>query len=133
MASFNRVILVGNLCDDVELKQVGDNCVTDLRLAVNDRVKKNGEWVDETTFIDVTFWNRTAEIAEEYLSKGSACMIEGRLKMDTWEDRETGQNRSKHKIMGDRLVLLGGRSQASSESSSYAGAKSTPSTDGVPF
>lgn len=132
MASFNRVILVGNLCADVELKQVGDSCVTDLRLAVNDRVKQGGEWVDQTTYIDVTFWGRTAEIAEEYLSKGSPCMIEGRLKQDTWEDRETGQSRSKHKIMGDRLVLLGGRNSGSEFNSSNARA-TTPSTDGVPF
>jgi single-strand DNA-binding protein len=60
-------------------------------------------------------------------------MIEGRLKQDTWEDRETGQNRSKHKIMGDRLVLLGGRNQGGGESSSYTSTASTPSTDGVPF
>lgn len=132
MASFNRVILVGNLCADVELRDVGQNCVTDLRLAVNDRVKKDGEWVDETTYIDVTFWNRTAEIAEEYLSKGSPVMIEGRLKQDTWQDRETGQNRSKHKIQGDRLVLLGGRNQGGGDYCSPT-ASTTPSTDEVPF
>lgn len=132
MASFNRVILVGNLCADVELKQVGDSCVTDLRLAVNDRVKKNSELQDETTYIDVVFWGRTAEIAEEYLSKGSPVMVEGRLKMDQWSDRETGQKRSKHKVMGDRLVLLGGRNSGSEFTSSNAHS-STPSTDGVPF
>jgi single-strand DNA-binding protein len=102
---------------------------------VNDRVKKNGEWQDETTYIDVTFWGRTAEIAEEYLSKGSPCMIEGRIKQENWEDRDTGQKRSKHKVMGDRLVrlvLLGGRNSGNEFTSSNTRA-TTPSTDGVPF
>ncbi len=107
MASFNKVMLLGNLCADVELRNVGDTVVTDLRMAVNDRVKKGGEYVDETTYVDVTFWARTAEIASEYLSKGSPLLIEGKLKQDTWTDKTSGENRSKLKIAGDRLVLLG--------------------------
>jgi|DEB0MinimDraft_3_1074331.scaffolds.fasta_scaffold04852_5 single-strand DNA-binding protein len=130
MASFNRSVLVGNLCADVELRQVGDSCVTDLRLAVNDRVKRNGEWCEETTYIDVTFWGRTAEIAGEYLKKGSPCLVEGRLKQDNWQDRDTGANRSKHKIQGDRLVLLGSGSGGSNSSSNSA---TSPSTADIPF
>ena len=131
MASYNRVILVGNLCADVELRDVCDTCVTDLRLAVNDRVKRDGEWVEEATYVDVVFWGRTAEIAEQYLSKGSPCMVEGRLKQDTWEDKETGANRSKHKIVGDRLILLGGGNNAAGGGSSSRSA--SPSTEAVPF
>jgi len=131
MASYNRVVLVGNLCADVELRDVGDTCVTDLRLAVNDRVKRDGEWVEEATYIDVVFWGRTAEIAEQYLSKGSPCMVEGRLKQDTWEDKETGANRSKHKIVGDRLILLGGGNNAAGGGTSSRTA--SPSTEAVPF
>ena len=68
--------------------------VADIGLAVNDRRKnQNGEWIEETTFVDVTLWGRTAEVAGEYLSKGSPLLIEGRLKYDTWE--KDGQKRSK--------------------------------------
>ena len=85
MASFNRVILVGNLTRDVEVRYTqSQTAVTEVGLAVNDRVKKQGEWVDETTFVDITLWGRTAEIAGEYLSKGSPVLIEGRLKLDQW-------------------------------------------------
>jgi single-strand DNA-binding protein len=87
MASYNRVILMGNLTRDVQLRYTpGGTPVTEVGLAVNDRRKnQNGEWVDETTFVDVTFWGRTAEVAAEYLSKGSPVFVEGRLKLDTWE------------------------------------------------
>lgn len=108
MASFNRVILVGNLTRDVDLKYTaGNTAVTEIGLAVNDRVKKNNEWVDETTFVDITLWGRTAEVASEYLSKGSSVLIEGRLKLDTWE--KDGQKRSKLHVIGERMQMLGGR------------------------
>ena len=76
MASFNRVILVGNLTRDVELRYTqSGTAVTEIGLAVNDRVKRNDEWVDETTFVDITLWGRTAEVASEYLAKGSSVLI----------------------------------------------------------
>ncbi|MCA9270865.1 MAG: single-stranded DNA-binding protein [Planctomycetales bacterium] len=110
MASFNRVILLGNLTRDVEVKYTqGGTAVTDIGLAVNDRRKTaTGEWVDETTFVDVTLWGRTAEVASEYLSKGSPVLIEGRLKLDTWET--DGQKRSKLRVVGERMQMVGGRS-----------------------
>ena len=109
MASFNRVILVGNLTRDPELRYTpGGTAVTDIGLAVNDRRKNaQGEWVEETTFVDVTLWGRTAEIASEYLGKGAPALIEGRLKLDTWESE--GQKRSKLKVVGEKLQLLGAR------------------------
>lgn len=87
MASFNRVILLGNLTRDVELKHTqGGTAVTEVGLAVNDRRKDQaGKIIEETTFVDVTLWGRTAEIAAEYLGKGSPILVEGRLKLDTWE------------------------------------------------
>lgn len=108
MASFNRVILVGNLTRDIELKYTpGGTAVTDIGMAVNDRRKNaNGEWVDETTFVDVTLWGRTAEVASEYLSKGSPILVEGRLKLDMWETE--GQKRSKLRVVGERMQMLGG-------------------------
>ncbi len=110
MASYNRVILVGNLTRDPELRYIpSGTAVTDIGLAVNDRRKNsNGEWVDETTFVDVTLWARQAEVASEYLSKGSPVLIEGRLKLDSWENNE-GQKRSKLKVVGERMQMLGGR------------------------
>ena len=93
MASYNRVILVGNMTRDPELRYTpAGTAVTDIGLAVNDRRKNSsGEWVEETTFIDVTLWGRTAEVASEYLSKGAPVLIEGRLKLDQWE--QEGQKR----------------------------------------
>ena len=110
MASFNRVILLGNLTRDVEVKYLQSGmAVAEIGLAVNDRRKNQaGEWVDEATFVDITLWGRTAEVAGEYLSKGSPALIEGRLKLDQWET--DGQKRSKLKVVGERLQMLGGRS-----------------------
>jgi single-strand DNA-binding protein len=109
MASYNRVILVGNLTRDIELRYTQSGlAVTDIGLAVNDRRKtQTGEWVEETTFVDVTLWGRTAEVAGEYLSKGSPVLIEGRLKLDQWE--QEGQKRSRLKVIGERMQMLGGR------------------------
>lgn len=109
MASFNRVILVGNVTRDVELRFTQSGlAVTDLGLAVNDRRRNQaGEWIDETTFLDVTLWGRQAEVAGEYLSKGSPVLIEGRLKLDTWE--QDGQKRSKLRVVGERMQMLGSR------------------------
>ncbi len=108
MASYNRVILVGNLTRDPELRYIpSGTAVADIGLAVNDRVKKGNDWVDETTFVDVTLWARTAEVANEYLSKGSNVLIEGRLKLETWE--KDGQKRSKMKVVADKMQMLGSR------------------------
>ena len=109
MASFNRVILVGNLTRDPELRYIpSGTAVTDIGLAVNDRRKNaQGEWVEETTFVDVTLWGRTAEVASEYLNKGSPVLIEGRLKLDTWE--KDGKKNSKLRVIGERMQMLGGK------------------------
>ena len=109
MASFNRVILVGNLTRDPELRHIpSGTAVSEIGMAVNDRVKKDGQWVDETTFVDVTLWGRTAEVACEYLNKGAPLLIEGRLKLDRWE--KEGQKHSKLRVVADRMQMLGGRS-----------------------
>ena len=107
-ASYNRVILVGNLTRDIELRRTPQGtAVCDIGMAVNDRRKSGDEWVDETTFVDVTLWGRNAEVANEYTQKGSSVMIEGRLKFESWENE--GQKRSKLKVVADRLQLLGGK------------------------
>ncbi len=143
MASFNRVILLGNLTRDIELRYVGSGmAVTDIGLAVNDRVKRNDQWTEEVTFVDITLWGRTAEVANEYLSKGSSVLIEGRLKLDTWE--KDGQKHSKLKIVGERMQMVGGRGggrtsggdsshDSSSDYSSEPTMQSSPPRDEIPF
>src|SRR3954469_15777255 len=110
-ASFNKVILAGNLTRDPELRYTPSGmAVTDIGLAVNDRRKnQNGEWVEETTFVDITLWGRTAEICSEYCTKGTSLLIEGRLKLDSWDDKQSGQKRSKLKVVGERMQMLGGK------------------------
>ncbi len=109
MASYNRVVLLGNLTRDPELRYIpSGTAVADVGLAVNDRRKNaQGEWVEETTFVEVTLWARTAEVASEYLSKGSPVLIEGRLKLDQWET--DGQKRSKLKVIGEKMMLVGSK------------------------
>lgn len=132
MASFNRVVLVGNLTRDPELRYIpSGTAVSEIGLAVNDRVKKNDQWVDETTFVDITLWGRTAEVANEYLSKGSSVLIEGRLKLDSWE--KDGQKRSKLRVVGERMQMLGGRGEGGGGSRGAGASRAaTPSGGGRP-
>ncbi|MDP7378713.1 MAG: single-stranded DNA-binding protein [Pirellulaceae bacterium] len=128
MASYNRVVLVGNLTRDVDLRYTpSQTAVTDIGLSVNDRVKRNNEWVDETTFVDVTLWGRQAEVANEYLSKGAPVLIEGRLKLDTWE--QEGQKRSKLRVVGEKMQMLGSRSGGGS-GGGQSGGGSRPQSGG---
>ena len=111
MANLNKVMLIGNLTRDPEIKYTPKGtAVAQLGLAVN-RVWSNdaGEKQEETTFVDVELWGRQAEVAGEYLKKGRPVFIEGRLKLDSWDDKQTGQKRSKMKVVGEQLQLLGSR------------------------
>lgn len=113
MASFNKVILVGNLTRDPQVKYTtGGTAVTEIGLAVSRQWfdKQANSKKEETTFVDVTLWGRTAEIAGEYLAKGRPVLIEGRLQLDSWDDRETGQKRSKLRVVGENMTMLGSRS-----------------------
>ena len=114
MANLNKVMLIGNLTADPEPRTTPrGTALTELRIAVNRMAPgpNEGERREETTFLDVTCWGRTGEIAAQYLSKGRPVFIEGRLQMDTWEDRQTGQKRSRIRIVAENLQLLsGGRS-----------------------
>lgn len=107
MANLNRVIVLGNLTRDPELSFTKNHTpVCDLGLAVNERRKDaHGEWINEPVFIDVTMWNRLAEVACDFLRKGSPVLIEGRLRLDTFE--VDGQRRSKLKVIGENMQLLG--------------------------
>ncbi len=125
-ASFNRVILLGNVTRDPELRYISTGtAVTEIGLAVNDRRKTaSGEWVEETTFVDVTLWGRTAEVAGEYVTKGAPLLIEGRLKLDTWE--KDGKKNSKLRVVCDRMQLLGSKSDGSKSDGPRSGGAARP-------
>jgi single stranded DNA-binding protein (ssb) len=151
MANVNKVILIGNVTRDPEIKYTPKGtAVTDVGLAVNRFIPASdgGERREETTFIDVTLWGRQAEIAGEYVKKGRPVYIEGRLQMDTWDDKQTGQKRSKLRVVCENLQLLGsrdgggggGRSSyeddappASRSRSSHSAPPSEPEDDDIPF
>jgi len=141
-SSFNRVILMGNLTRDVQVRYTpGGTAVTDVGMAMNEKRKQGEEWVDETTFVDVTLWGRTAEVAAEYLSKGSPLFVEGRLKLDTWE--KDGQKQYKLKVVGERIQLLGSKGEGKGggstpsyhvpENPSFGSGGSSHDEDDVPF
>jgi len=114
MASYNKVILLGNLTRDPEVRYTPKgSAVADLGIAVNRQYTlENGEKREEVTFVDVTFWGRTAEVAGEYLKKGRPVFIEGRLQLDTWDDKQSGQKRSRLKVIGETMQMLGSRGGA---------------------
>jgi single-strand DNA-binding protein len=108
MANLNKVMLIGNLTRDPELRYTPKGtAVADIGLAIN-RIWTNeqNQRQEETTFVEVTLWGRQAELAQQYLSKGRGAYIEGRLHMDTWDDKATGQKRSKLKVVGESLQFL---------------------------
>jgi single-strand DNA-binding protein len=109
MASFNKVMLIGNLTRDPEVRYTPKgSAVCDIGLAVN-RVysSESGEKVEEVTFVDVVLWSKLAELAGKYLHKGRPVFIEGRLQMDSWEDKQTGQKRTRLRVVGEQMQFLG--------------------------
>jgi single-strand DNA-binding protein len=108
MANLNKVLLLGNLTRDPELRYTPKGtAVADVALAIN-RIWNNeqNQRQEETTFVDITLWGRQAEIAQQYLTKGRGVFIEGRLQMDTWEDKTSGQKRSKLKVVAENLQFM---------------------------
>jgi len=112
MPNLNKVMLMGNLTRDPELRHLPSNMpVVNLGLAVNRRWRdqQSGEQREETTFIDCEGFGRVAELICEYTRKGRPLFVEGRLRLDQWEDRQTGQNRSKLKVVIENFQFLDGR------------------------
>jgi single-strand DNA-binding protein len=157
MASINRVVLVGNLTRDPELRQTPNGTsVCDLGLAVNDRRKQGEEWVEKANFFDVTVWGAQAESCSRYLSKGRQVAIDGRLDLQTWESStscescgaESTQKRSKIKVIAQNVQFLGSRQDAEAQTgapvaaassgltpdtSDFESAESAPADDDIPF
>src|SRR5215467_14021315 len=123
MANLNRVLLIGNLTRDPEVRYTPKGtAVADIGIAVN-RIYSgdDGEKKEETTFVDVTLWSRQAEIAGQYLKKGRPVFIEGRLQLDTWDDKQTGQKRTRLRVVGESMQLLGGRAPGAGATGEVAG------------
>jgi single-strand DNA-binding protein len=111
MASLNKVMLIGNLTRDPELRVTPKGtAICQFGLAVNRQFKdESGATRDETTFVDIEAWGKQGETVAKYLTKGRPLFVEGRLKLDTWDDKTTGQKRSKMKVVLENFQFLGGR------------------------
>lgn len=113
MASLNKVMLIGNLTRDPELRYTPKGmAVTDIGLAVNRTYQVENERREEVTFIDVTFWGKAAEVIAQYMKKGRPIYVEGRLRLDSWDDKQTGQKRSRLTVTGEEFQFLGSREGA---------------------
>lgn len=129
MASFNQVVLLGNVTRDTELRHTPQGtAVIDITLAVNEKAKVGGELKEAVLFIDVTMWGRLAEIAGEYLGRGSQVLISGRLKQESWE--QDGQKRTKVKVIATEMKMLSPR--AASQSRQEAAKESLAESE-IPF
>ncbi|MEM7698833.1 MAG: single-stranded DNA-binding protein [Verrucomicrobiota bacterium] len=113
MPSLNKVMVMGNLTRDPEVRYTPKgSAVTDIGMAINrNYTTDDGQRREEVTFVDVTFWGRQAEVLGEYMKKGRPLYVEGRLQLDTWEDKNTGQQRSRLKVVGEGFQFLGGRDE----------------------
>jgi len=111
MANFNKVLLMGNLTRDVELRSTqGGTAIAKFGMAVNRKFKQqSGEMKEETCFVDLTAWGRQAEVINQYTSKGSPLFVEGRLEYSTWEAQDGGGKRSKLAVVVENFQLMGGR------------------------
>ena len=130
MASFNKVLLMGNLTRDPELRYTsGGTAVASFGLAVNRKFKQGEEWKDEVCFVDITVWAKQRENCAEYLNKGSQAFIEGRLNYQTWEDKQSGQQRSKLEVVANNVQFL---TKQGAKMDMGSGSSSVPDDD-VPF
>ncbi|MGA1393154.1 MAG: single-stranded DNA-binding protein [Phycisphaerales bacterium] len=139
MANYNKVLLMGNLTRDVELKQTaGNQSVAEIGLAVNRRFKdRDGNDREETTFVDCEAWGRTAEVMAQYLAKGRPVFVEGRLKLDSWQD-QSGNKRSKMRVVIENFQFIdskggGGNSGGRSTPQREPAATSSAADDDIPF
>ena len=124
MPSFNKVILMGNFTRDPELRFLPNNtAVCDMGLAVNDRYqnKATGQWEDRPNFVDCTAFGRTAENISKFFAKGRPIFIEGKLRFEQWEDRQSGQKRSKLKVVVDTWQFVDSKDGAGGGGGGYDG------------
>jgi single-strand DNA-binding protein len=113
--NYNKVIIAGNLTRDPEVRFLtNERAVAKFSLAINRKYRgPDGQQKEETTFVEVEAWGRTAELVGQYLTKGRSALCEGRLKLDSWTDKNTGQRRSQLRVSADMVQFLGGREGSS--------------------
>jgi single-strand DNA-binding protein len=130
MAYLNKVFLIGNLTRDPELRVTPKGtAICQFGIAVNRQFKdESGATRDETTFVDIEAWGKQGELVSKYLTKGSLAMVEGRLKLDQWEDKTSGQKRSKIKVVLDNVQFLSTRGSAGGGG---GGGASAPAAEGI--
>jgi len=134
MASLNKVILAGNLTRDPEVRYTtSGKAVADLGIAVNESYKDTAtdEWKEKPVYIDVVVWGRQAETSGEYLTKGAPVLIDGRLQLDQWENKE-GEKRSKLRVVASRVQFLGGRRESGGEAPSAPHQEAAPASPPPP-
>lgn len=135
--SLNKVMITGNVTRDIELRYLANGtAVADMSVAVSDRYKnKAGEWVEDTTYVDVTAWSKTAQHLAENVQKGTGVFVEGHLKMESWQDKASGQKRSKLKIICDDWYPLAKRGQAQAQTERHTTTDPSAAAGGedVPF
>ena len=134
MASYNKVLLMGNLTRDIELKYTPSNmAVAEIGLAVNHKFKtKEGEAKEEVTFVDCEAWGRTAEVMKQYLAKGRPVFVEGRLKLDQWQDKKDGTNRSKLRVVIENFQFIGSKGGGGNSDNGGAPPASRPASRPAP-
>ncbi|MDR0932540.1 MAG: single-stranded DNA-binding protein [Victivallales bacterium] len=146
MASLNKVFLLGNLTRDPDLRALpSGKSVCEFGIAVNRRYLSNGQEIDEPCFVDIVVWGGSAENCKQYLEKGSQIMVEGRLQLDQWEDRNGGGKRSRLRVVAEQVQFLSrrpGNDAPHSDNQGYAdngvqarrqdGYQSRPASGGMP-
>jgi single-strand DNA-binding protein len=135
MATYNKVLIMGNLTRDPELKQTPSNqSVAQIGIAMNRKFKdREGTMREETTFVDCEAWGRTAEVMAQYLTKGKPVFVEGRLKLDQWQDKD-GNNRSKLKVVIESFQFIDSKGgQSSTPPEAGAATSAAPPADDIPF
>ena len=128
MPSYSKVLLMGNLTRDVELRHLNSGTsVGGFGLAVNRRYKDgSGQTKEDVLFVDCEAWGATAENLAKYLSKGRPVFVEGRLKLDTWQDKQSGENRSKIKVVVESFQFVDSKPEEDRPSGAGAGARTAP-------
>jgi single-strand DNA-binding protein len=125
MAALNKVMVIGNLGRDPEVRMAGSTKVANFSVAVTERYNdRNGQRQEKTEWINIVLWARLAEIAEQYLKKGSTVYVEGKLETQSWDDKD-GNKKYRTEVRGLSMQMLGGRGQSSEGGSNYGGASNS--------
>lgn len=126
----NKQFLLGTVGKDPDIRATASGTtVASFSVAVNDRVKKDGQWVDSTDWFDCVAFQRTAEVVRDYVKKGSQVFIEGKTTKRSWEDKNSGQTRYKSEVLVNELSLLGGRPESGQKAEAPAKTATKPKSD----